>query len=92
MTLEEIKNYIKIDFNDDDELLEEIIEVSGLYIDEMVGEGYKANEKGLKLANLLQKKISSDMYENRSAITTNLNRDRIADGILTRLAMYNEVV
>lgn len=92
MTLQEIKNYIKIDFEDDDELLEEIIEVSGLYIDEMVGQGYKAYEKGLKLANLLQKKIGSDMYENRSAITTNLNRDRIADSILTRLAMYNEVV
>lgn len=92
MTLQEIKNYLKIDFEDDDELLEEIIEVSGLYIDEMVGEGYKTDEKGLKLANLLQKKFGSDMYENRSAITTNLNRDRIADSILTRLAMYNEVV
>jgi len=93
MTLQEIKNYLKIDYDEEDIELMSFIEVSSIYIDEMVGEGYKTDEKGLKLADLLQKKLISDMYENRSTNTANnITRDRITESILARLSLFNEVV
>lgn len=70
MTLEEIKNYLRIDFNDDDIFLTELIEVSQIYIDKCVGEEYKADEKCLKLSGILHKKFISEMYETRSPVVS----------------------
>ena len=93
MTLEEIKDYCRIDSNEDDILLTTLIETSEIYINSMVGKGYKTDEEALKLANLLQKKLILDMYENRATSldgANNIKRDIIVESILDKLALFEE--
>ena len=92
MTLEEIKEYLHVDFEDDDRYLSETIEVSQIYIDGMVGEDYKSDEKAIKLATLLQKKIINDMYENRGTeVPSNTKKDIIVTSILDKLSTYEVI-
>lgn len=89
--LEEIKLYLRIDFDDEDDFLEELLLVTENYIDECVGTEYKSNVRGLKLAKLLQKKYVSDLYENRSNdASEKTKRDIITNTILDILASYKE--
>ncbi|MCJ8173972.1 phage gp6-like head-tail connector protein [Clostridium botulinum] len=89
MTLEEIKDYIIVD-DESDNLPEELMEISQIYIDSMVGEGYKQDEKMVKLASLLQRKLCTDMYENRSTeISQSVKQDRITTSILDKLSNYD---
>ena len=89
MTLEEVKEYVRVDSEDD--FLNELIEVSEIYIDSCAGTGYKTNEKAVKLAALLQKKIISDLYENRSTTVPNKTKqDIIVTTILDKLSSYFE--
>lgn len=93
MTLEEIKDYCRIDSNEDDSLLTTLIETSEIYINSMVGKGYKSNEEAVKLANLLQKKLILDMYENRATSVdgaNNIKRDIIVESILDKLSLFEE--
>jgi uncharacterized phage protein (predicted DNA packaging) len=91
LTLEEAKRYLKIDFEDDDEDIESFIEAAEAYIDSMVGTFYKEDEKAVKLATLLQKKLVNDMYENRNTeIPSNTKQDRIVASILDKLSNYEE--
>lgn len=92
MTLENLKLYLHIDYADEDTYLNELIEVSGIYIDSMVGEFYKTDEKAVKLAGLLQKKLINDMYENRGTeISNNTKKDIIVTSILDKLALFEDV-
>jgi len=87
VTLEEIKSYLYIDHDEEDLYISELVEVSLIYIDSMVGEAYKADAKAIKLANLLQKKLISDMYENRGTeIAANTKKDNIVTSILDKLS------
>ena len=45
LTLEEVKSYLRIDYEEDDENLINLIEVSEAYIDSCVGTLYKNDEK-----------------------------------------------
>lgn len=96
MTLDEVKDHLRLDdYAEEDILLQELIEVSEIYIDSCVGEGYKIDEKAVKLARLVQKKAISDMYENRSGeILEKTKQDRIVTTILDKLSNYpiNETV
>lgn len=94
MTLDEVKSYLRIDYTEDDTLLQELIEVSQIYIDSCVGEIYKTDEKAVKLSGLLQKKLINDMYENRSSeVPQKTKQDRIVTTILDKLSNYEvEVV
>lgn len=92
MTLEEVKSYLRIDYEEDNELLSGLIEISEEYIDSCVGIAYKTDEKAIKLANLLQKKLIADMFENRGTEISNSNRkDTIVTTILDKLSNYSEV-
>ena len=89
MTLETIKNYLHIDYGDEDTYLTQLIEVAQIYIDCMVGEYYKTNEKAVKLSDLLLMKIISDLYENRGTeIASNTKKDIIVTSILDKLSLY----
>ncbi|EPY2275484.1 head-tail connector protein [Clostridium sporogenes] len=91
MTLEEVKQYIRIDDNYEDNFLNQLIEVSEIYIDSCVGRNYKTDLKAVKLATLLQKKLIADMYQNRSTeITNNTKQDRIVTSILDFLALAGD--
>lgn len=90
ITLEEAKNYLKIDDDFEDSYISVLVDTSLIYIDSMVGESYKTDEKSVKLANLLQLKLISDMYENRGTeIPSNTKQDKITCSILDKLSNYS---
>lgn len=88
MTLEDIKDYLRIDDTEEDLFLQSLMEVAEIYIDSCVGEDYKINDKAKKLAELLQKKIIADLYENRGTTVDNIKKDVIVTTILNTLALY----
>lgn len=92
MTLEEVKSYLRIDYEEDDILLISLIEISEEYIDSCVGTAYKTDEKAIKLANLLKKKLIADMFENRGTeISNSTRKDTIVTTTLDKLSNYSEV-
>lgn len=92
MTLEEVKSYLRIDYEEDDILLISLIDISEEYIDSCVGTAYKTDEKAIKLANLLKKKLIADMFENRGTeISNSTRKDTIVTTILDKLSNYSEV-
>lgn len=91
MTLEEVKKYLRIDYEEDDDILSDLIIVSEEYIDSCVGSAYKSDEKAIKLANLLQKKLIADMFENRGTeISNSTKRDIMVTSILDKLSLIGE--
>lgn len=82
------KEHIRVDIDEDNGYITDLITVSEIYIESMVGVEYKADEKLVKLAEILQLKLISDMYDNRSMyIPNNISRDRIVGSILDKLAI-----
>lgn len=89
ITLEQARNYLRIDYDAEDTYIQTLIDISLIYIDFMVGEEYKIDEKAVRLADLLQLKLISDMYEQRSTeIQDNMKIDRITNSILDKLSNY----
>lgn len=93
ITLEQAKTHLRVDYPDDDIYIDTLIDVSLVYIDSMAGETYKTDEKAVKLADLLQLKLISDMYENRGTdIPQNTKQGRISMSILDKLSNYTDTV
>ena len=91
MDLESAKNYLKVDFNDDDIYIQTLIDTTQIYIDSCVGVAYKTDDKLVKLANLVQHKLISDLYDKRGFID-NVKQDRIVDTIFMSLSNHTEAV
>lgn len=90
INLERAKEYLRIDYEDEDIYIQSLIEISEIYIESMVGVNYKTDEKALNLANLLQLKLISDMYEQRSTeVQNNTKQDRIVTSILDKLSIID---
>lgn len=91
MTLEDLKSYLRIDYDDDDATLLDLIAISQNYIDAAAGTAYKNDSKAVKLAEILQKKLVYDLYENRGTeIPANTKKDAIVSTILDKLSNYDE--
>lgn len=88
VTLEQAKNYTRVDDNNDDDLILQLIEISQIYIDGLVGEEYKVEQNYVRLAELLQLLIISDMYDNRSLVVDTKGMNKIAHSILDKLSNY----
>lgn len=87
MTLEEAKNYLRIDDNFDDAYIQNLIDATQIYIDSCVGEAYKTDDKLVKLAALVQYKLINDLYDSKSSyIQNNMIRDRIVETIFEKLS------
>lgn len=87
--IDEVKSYLRVDYDEDDDYIESLIEVSEIYIESCVGSEYKTDEKAMKLATLLQKKLIYDMYENKGTeISNNTKKDRIVTTILDKLSSF----
>lgn len=90
-SLENVKEYLRVDYEDEDLYINSLIEISEIYIDSMVGDSYKRDEKSLRLAKLLQLRLISDMYEQRSTqVQTNTKQDKIVTSILDKLSTLDE--
>ena len=89
VTLQQAKDHSKIENDDENINIQILVDTSLIYIDSMVGEYYKTDEKAIKLADLLQLKLINDMYDNRSTeIAGNTKTDRIVTSILDKLSNY----
>lgn len=91
LTLIDAIDYVKEDINDENvcKYITELIEISQIYIESCVGTAYQADEKAVKLSLLLQKKLISDMYEQRGTeIPNNTKQDKITQSILDKLSNY----
>lgn len=89
--LTEVKNYLRIYDECDDEMLCGLIYAADTYITSCVGENFIAFEKAIPLYKLLLKKIVADLYENRSMnIDNSIKRDNITTTILEKLASYGD--
>ncbi len=80
-----IKEYINA-YDEEDCIIEELILEAEAYIEVTVGTAYKSNPAKVRLANLLLKKLCSDLYDNRGTQTTQVfKQDRITSSILASL-------
>lgn len=69
MELEQVKQYLRVTFNDEDSTLEQLIAVSGAYLAGAVDDydkKYKASEHFAAAADMTQLAIIADLYENRN--------------------------
>lgn len=88
LVIDEVKNYLKVDTPDDDDFISQLIELSEIYIDSLVGTGYKSDNKAVKLANLLQLLIISHMYDSRTLTADECAMNKIAHSILDKLSNF----
>lgn len=89
MDLDRVKQHLRVDYEDDDVYINNLIDVSGIYIESCVGEQYKTDIKAVKLADLLQLKLIQDMYDNRGTEVANkTKKDIIVTTILDKLSNF----
>ncbi|WP_349401355.1 head-tail connector protein [Clostridium perfringens] len=87
ISLDEMKQYLRVDYEDDDSLIESFIKHAQSYIDSCCGESYKKYSDKVDLANLLIKRMVKDMYDNRGSYLENKKTpDRMTDTILELLS------
>jgi|LGOV01.1.fsa_nt_gb uncharacterized phage protein (predicted DNA packaging) len=77
ITIKEVKDYLRIDYDDDDKYIADLIDVSDFYIDKAVGSAYKKNPAYDKVSILVQKKIIKDMYDERSTTVADKTKQSI---------------
>ena len=62
LTVEEVKDYLRIDFNEDDKLLETLIKVADEYLKSAISVTYDNKSERAKLLSLI---VIQDLYDNR---------------------------
>ena len=76
ITLEKFKNYIRVDTNFEDDLLENFLKTARAYLTGAVTnfeENYLASEEFASKADFLQMVLASEYYQNRSNDDHNLS-------------------
>lgn len=92
--LQDVVSFCKVDCDDVEELVDivEFTEIADIYLESTVGTGFKENEKTLKLARILVKRLVNSMYFNRSyEIASSVKTDIITKNILSKLSNLEEV-
>jgi uncharacterized phage protein (predicted DNA packaging) len=83
VSLDEVKNWLRIDFNEDDALLTTLIGAAEEYLQNATGVGYDETNN---LAKLFCMTLIADWYENRDMIGKASDQVRpIIQSILTQL-------
>lgn len=86
--LKEMKDHLKVDYEDDDKLIQDLIKETEIYIDSCVGKRYKGTDKE-KLADILLRKIVKDLYDDKGLYLDSKKSkgyDRISNTILDILS------
>jgi len=92
MTLDDLQLYLRIDDDSENDYLNELIQVSQIYIDSMVGTDYKTDANAVNLAGILQKKLCVDLYESRGTMIEYIyKKDIIVNSILDKLSTYEVI-
>lgn len=88
MQLQEVKDFLRIDYEEDDILIQSLIDSCYSYIDNCTGENYKTNPKKRVLADLLVKRMVKDIYDNRSTLEEGkFKRNNMINSILEILSI-----
>lgn len=74
MTLDEVKSYLRVDFDDDDEMIKQMARAAEEYVIGAVGEYDENNSK----ANMLFLAALQDLYDNRTLTVTEQQRKRMS--------------
>lgn len=74
MTLDDIKMYLRVDFDDDDKLLEQMMKAAEGYIAGAVGSYNPQDAK----ASLLFMALVQDLYDNRTLMVTEQQQKRMS--------------
>ena len=91
--LQDIVSFCKVDIDDIECLVDlvEFTEIADIYLESTVGSAFKKNEKTLKLARILVKRLVNSMYFNRSyEISSSAKTDIITKNILSKLSNLEE--
>lgn len=86
MDLEQVKNYLRVDGNDEDLLIESFIAAAQEYI---IGAGVK-NAKG-KLYEVVVKMLVALFYEHRDTASAKITIPPVINNLITQLAMRSVV-
>lgn len=65
LTLGEVKEYLRVDFEDDDALISSLMAVADDYLKASVGTGYDKESERAKILSLI---LISDLYDNRGLL------------------------
>ena len=94
LTLEEVKNYLKVDFTDDDQVITDLIMFVESYIDKCTGVDYsKLSDTDKNLYKYLEYKMIYENYENQSEFikgANNLSRSVVVNTILNKLSLVGD--
>ena len=94
LTLEEVKNYLKVDFTDDDQVITDLIMFVESYIDKCTGVDYsKLSDIDKNLYKYLEYKMIYENYENQSEFikgANNLSRSVVVNTILNTLSLVGD--
>ena len=83
VSLDEVKSWLRVDFNDDDALITMLIDAAELYLKNATGITYDSTNH---LAKLFCMTLISDWYENREMVGRATDQTRpIIQSILTQL-------
>lgn len=74
MELKAVKEYLRVDYDDDDPLISRIMKAAESYIVDAVGRYDSGNEK----ANLLLLAIVQDLYDNRTLTVTEQQKKQLS--------------
>lgn len=86
VNLKEMKDYLRVDSDEEDSIIQGFIDIAKIYIDECCGISYKSKENKVKLADLLIKKLVADMYSCREGTIDKQLQDRKVTTILELLS------
>lgn len=98
LTLEEVKQFLRIDFEDDDDYINSLITTTRVYIEQCVGTFWKDYTDGIAIFKILSKKLIFNLYENRdrdviaSEKSTIENKNSVYTNMITLLSIFQEKV
>lgn len=74
MDKQEVKEYLRVDFDEDDRIIEQMMAAAENYIIAAVGKYDSDNEK----ANMLYLALVQDLYDNRTLMVTEQQKKRMS--------------
>lgn len=92
--LQDVVSFCKVDCDEVEELIDivDFTEIADIYIESTVGSEFRNNEKTLKLARILLRRLVNSMYFNRSyEIASSAKTDIITRNILSKLSNLEEI-
>lgn len=92
MNMELIKNYLRIDFEEDDDLLEMMYNTADLFLDGAIKHWniIKNSPKYVDKVKILLSAVVQNLYDNRGLGVKEPTLDKVMSSLITQLDLINE--